>query len=207
MKKIVFILLVFCSVIAKAQTWDEWFKQKQTQKKYLLEQIVAFEEYLKDIQKGYAVVSSGIQTVKDITNGEFNLHNVFFSSLGTVNPTIKDMAAVADIIAMQAAIIRKFKTVTNAGGSPDETAYIGRVYQNLTNACITDINMLLNVLTDHVLQLNDEQRIARIMDIHQSMQDKYVFAQSFVQQASMLSLERMKEQSDINTSRQLYHLK
>jgi hypothetical protein len=194
-------------VAGKAQIWDEWFRQKATQKKYLLQQIAAFEAYLKDIKKGYAAVITGIQAINDITHGEFNLHNDFFSSLGMVNLQIKNMAAVADIITKQAVIVRKFKSLANAAVSSDEAAYIGRIYQNVTNACITDINMLIDILTDHVLQLNDEQRIKRIIELHQSIQDKYMFAQSFTGQVSILLQQRIKEWSDINTVRVLYNLK
>jgi len=209
MKTILSIIICLSTCVANAQTWDEWMNQKATQKKYLLQQIAAFEEHLQDIRKGYAVVSSGIQTVKDITNGEFNLHNLFFSSLGTVNPKIKNIAEVADIIAMQLSIVKTFRNAisNNTISSADEVAYIGRVYNTITSACLQDIDMLLAVLTDRVMQLRDEERINRIMAIHASMQDKYDFTKAFTNSSLLLNGQRQQEANEISSLKQLYQLK
>ncbi len=61
------ILLVIATVLlfqsANAQTWDEWFKQKKTQKKYLVQQIAALRVYLDYLKKGYTVVHNGLNTI------------------------------------------------------------------------------------------------------------------------------------------------
>src|SRR3954469_10258998 len=105
------ILLVIATVLlfqsADAQTWDEWFKQKKTQKKYLVQQIAALRVYLDYLKKGYAVVHNGLNTIEHIKNGNFNLDRDFFSSLKNVNPAIKNTAKVADIIAFQIFISRE----------------------------------------------------------------------------------------------------
>lgn len=58
MKKISIILFIMFFVNrSHAQTWDEWFNQKSTQKKYLLQQIAAFEAYLSYAKKGYDIAN------------------------------------------------------------------------------------------------------------------------------------------------------
>lgn len=81
-------LLLFVGTNAFGQTWGEFFSQKKTQKKYLLEQLVALKMYAGYLKKGYDIVGSGIGTVWDIKNGEFSLHSTFFSSLKSVNPIL-----------------------------------------------------------------------------------------------------------------------
>ena len=52
---------------------------KKTQKKYLLQQIAALKVYISYAKKGYNIVSSGINTIRDIKKGELNLHNNFYN--------------------------------------------------------------------------------------------------------------------------------
>ncbi len=90
-------LVVLCIMLAafpfqliRAQTFSEWFRQKKTQQRYLLEQIAALRVYAGYVHKGYGIVSDGLQTVRDITNVEFNLHGFFISGVSgaaTRNPT------------------------------------------------------------------------------------------------------------------------
>src|SRR5260221_4860823 len=105
MKMIFIILSLFvCIQAGHAQTYDEWFRQKKTQKKYLLQQIAALQVYIDYAKKGYDIASKGLNTIRDIKNGDFNLHRDFFGSLKQVNPKIKKYAKVADIIAYQVSI-------------------------------------------------------------------------------------------------------
>ena len=49
------ILFVLAGGLSQAQTFNEWFRQKATQKKYLIQQIAALQVYLDYVQKGYAI--------------------------------------------------------------------------------------------------------------------------------------------------------
>lgn len=208
MKLLLILLLIFFNPgLIHAQTWDEWFKQKKTQKKYLQDQIAALQTYMATAEKGYKIVSDGIHTIANIKNGEFNLHTLFFSSLKTVNSNIKNAAIVAEIIAYGAAVIEKFKTVGKQNLNNDEIAYISNVYSHILTASLQDINALTDVITDGKLQLSDDERMQRIAELHNSMWDKYQFAQSFVNDASLLSVQRQQSVNDIIISQQLYHIK
>ena len=111
MKRILLLATVglFAFHSSGAQTTDEWLNQKATQKKYLLQQIAALQVYLGYAKKGYTIVTSGVNTIRNIKNGDFNLHRDFFSRLKNVNPAIRRYAKVADIISYQVKIIRQTK--------------------------------------------------------------------------------------------------
>lgn len=212
MKKLLSILiLTMCVNLCHAQTWAEWFQQKQTQKKYLVEQIAALQVYLGYAKKGYDIASKGIHTISDIKNGEFNLHGIFFNSLKAVNPQIKNVAEVAAIIALQISIVEHFKSSIKSYHESqqfnnDELNYIGKVYADLTADCIQDIDQLIAVITDNTFQMTDDERLTQINFIYADMLDKNQFTQSFTNSATLLAQQRTKEQNDISVSQNLYGL-
>src|SRR5690606_37042983 len=93
---------------AHAQTWDEWFQQKKTQKKYLIKQVAALQIYLGYVKKGYEIARQGLNLIGDIKDGDFSLHKDYFESLKAVNPAIRNSAKVAEIILLQKLIMRDF---------------------------------------------------------------------------------------------------
>jgi hypothetical protein len=111
MKKIILlpVIAVLLFYESNAQVFNEWFRQKTTQKKYLLQQIAALQVYIGYAKKGYNIVSSGINTIRDIKKGDFNLHSTFFNALKSINPKISRYVKVADIISYQVRIIKLAK--------------------------------------------------------------------------------------------------
>lgn len=205
--KTITILALFFCVQSHAQTWDEWFRQKKTQKKYLLQQIAALQTYISTAEKGYKIASDGIHAISNIKNGEFNLHGLFFNSLKTVNPKIKNATVVAEIIAYQIAIVNKFKNIGKQNLNSNEVAYIGKVYSNVITESLKDIDALITIITDNELQMTDDERIRRITALHTDMQDKFMFSQSFTNNANILSMQKQQQLNDAVTAARLYNLK
>lgn len=99
MKKLIMLCLFAAIATAtQAQNVAELTKQKKTQKKYLIEQIVALQLYISYVKKGYSIAKEGLNTISAFKRGEFNLHTNYFNSLKSVNPKIKQYAKVADIM-------------------------------------------------------------------------------------------------------------
>lgn len=202
MRAIVFGALLLACSITHAQTTDEWLKQKETKKKYLLQQIAALKIYLTYAEKGYAIAHKGLQTIHSIKKGDFNLHNDFFNSLKQVNPVIKNWSRVADIIAVQVMIVRQVKEAIasvkqNGQFTQDEMDYCKIVFNRLLVDCLNDIDELVLVTTSGELEMKDNERIKRIENLWLDMQDKYVFSTSFADEMKALSVQRMSEQNEI----------
>jgi hypothetical protein len=214
MKKTFLMLLLFLSAAGslQAQTFSEWFRQKKTQKKYLLQQIAALQVYIEYAQKGYKIAKEGLTTIGGFTKGEFNLHGDYFNSLKMVNPEIKRYAKVADIIAMQLKIVQDYNRGygqiirTNAFNS-EELDYIRRVFGRLLDDCEETLDELIAVTTNSKLEMQDDERMARIDKLYLDMQDKYTFSQSFSNDAKTLAAARVKENKDVQTSRALQGIK
>lgn len=207
MKKIM-ILLVSCFLVAgsiHAQTWQEWFQQKKTQKLYLIQQIAALKVYLGYARKGYDIANKGITTVRNIKKGDFDLHRAFLDALKLVNPKIRKYIKVADIIDYQVRIIKATnqtlqKTRSANQFTQSELAYCKQVFDNLLIECSKGIDELLLVISSNILEMKDDERIKRIDNIHIYMQDKYEFCASFCNEMAVLSAQRLADQVEVNHS-------
>ena len=213
MKKI-FLLAGLCLAMhyAKAQTWAEWFQQKETQKKYLLQQIAALKVYLGYAEKGYEIAGKGINTVRNIKNGDFNLHRDFFNSLNEVNPQISRFAKVAGIIVYQLQIVKQSKEALQAllkskQFTPEEMSHIKRVFELLLDECSKTLDELAMVTTSGEVKMTDDERLSRIDGIYTDIQGKYSFACSFKQEIALLSAQRFAEGLQTNRSKLLNGLK
>src|ERR1700676_4411499 len=129
MKKIMLILYTSFAATSylHAQTFDEWFQQKKTQVKYLVNQIAAYQVYTKYLEKGYDIAQNGLTTIHEIKKGEFNLHSGFFNSLKSVNPEIAKYSKVGEIVSYQLAIIKDFRKIRQLRGmSTRELNYLAQ---------------------------------------------------------------------------------
>lgn len=210
MKKILMVGLGFwlCSFSVSAQTWDEWFSQKKTQKKYLIQQIAALKVYLKYLKEGYDVAKKGLGMIGDIKDGNFNDHSTYFQSLGLVNPTVKNASKVALIVVYQSQIISEFRTLDkeckrDPNLTADEVRYVHAVYNNLLQQCESSIDGLNTLITDNTSQLKDDERIERVDQIYEDMKDKYAFTRSFSNSTRMLMTQRAHELQESVGSKKL----
>lgn len=209
MKKLfVLVGLLSVSLLATAQTWEEWMQQKKTRIKRLLEQIAANKVYIEYARKGYKIVTDGLHTIRDIKDGDFHLHIGHFDSLKVVNPKVKGWVKVADIIAAQLRIIKSSKQAINAVRESgqftmDELDYCKNVFEQLLEECLKNIDELVMVITNGELEMTDDERLKRIERIYLDMQDKSAFTASFGNEMSVLAIQRLTEQTELNYSKRL----
>ena len=212
MKKLLIIFsiaLTFSCTEAGAQTFNEWFQQKKTQKKYLVDQIAALKVYLGNLKKGVDIVYRGLNTVSNIKNGNFNLHRDFFSSLKNVKPAISNSAKVADIIAFQIYVIRDMKKIYNfcehnKNFTPEEVRYIAKVHTNMLFLCDASLSELLMIIRSNETEMTDDERLKRIDKIYDDMNDKHAFVQAFSNDTQLISVERDKEKHETDLLRKNY---
>jgi hypothetical protein len=214
MKKIILLSVIAALIFSElnAQVFNELLNQKQTQKKYLLQQIAALQVYIGYAKKGYNIVSSGINTIRDIKKGEFNLHTTFFNSLKNVNPKISRYAKVADIITYQVRIIKLTKQTLQSireakQFTPEEAEYFKKVFDALLDDCVESIDELLAVITPDKLSMKDNERLTRIDKLYLDMQDKFTFCNVMSEDIGILALQRMSEKIEINQSKLINGIK
>lgn len=202
---LVCLLMAFTCQLTQAQTFGEFFNQKKTQKKYLLQQIAALQVYIGYARKGYDIANTGLQSIKDITNGEFGLHTAYITSLKAVSPVIRNNIKVAEIIETQLNITKAFGSIKSSDAlSLSNQLYILDVREKVMDECGKDLEELLLVITSGKLEMSEKERIRRIDRIYSAITDKYGFTIDFVGQVMTLINQRENEQDLINRLRNSY---
>lgn len=194
---------------AQTPTWNELFKQKKTQKKYLIRQVAALKVYLGYLKKGYNIAQKGLTTIGDIRNGTYGLDKDYFNSLKQVSPAIRNSLKVNDILVYQQLIIEEFRKLYNdcnadENFAPDEQDYIGGVYRNILRECNASIDELTMITTTGEAEMKDDERLSRLDKVHEDMQDKYAFTLDFIAGTRLLSMQRAREKNQIKGSKNLY---
>lgn len=212
MKPIILIVLFVISSAVKAQTHDEWARQKKAQKKYLLDQILALRTYSSYLTKGYSVVKGGLNTIQQIKRGDLKLHERFFESFRVVSPAVRQYSKVGDIIRMQfniakrsGAELKRWRTSDQLTAS--EIIYLEGVIDRLLDDCLKTLDALYDVVNDNKLEMKDEGRIQLIDALYQEMVDQNTFLESFTLSANRLVMQRKVEAKGIKLSKQLNGLK
>jgi hypothetical protein len=206
--RILFIgLIVGCTCIkARAQSFEI--------QQLLLdcEKLTQLKDIYSNLVKGYDILSEGYQAVKDISEGNFDLHQLFLDELLKASPVVRKYYKIVEIVNCQMQIVseygaayKRFKVDNNF--SVDEILYIGKVYDNLVNESLEGLGDLTTVLTDGALRASDDERLRQIDQLDKDMKERLVFLRYFNNNTSILSLQRAKEKNDVNTLSGAYGLK
>jgi hypothetical protein len=202
MKKILLILILAPSLA---------FCQSQEAKQLLLdaEKLAQLKALLQNMKTGYQVISKGYTAVRDISQGNFNLHKDFLDGLLQVSPAVKNYKKIADIISYQIAIVKQYKGAfedfkVDKIFTSDEIDYISKVYSNLFNESLKNLDELAMVITAGKLRMSDDERMSAIDKIYASVEDQWNFLSDFNSSTQYLSLQRKSEQAEIEMSKRIY---
>jgi len=212
MKWILIVLLIGQSYRSDAQTWAEWMRQKETQRKYLAQQIAALKVYFQNEKQGYGIADKGLDFIRSNKNGEHRLHQDYFLSLQTVNPAIQNWQKVTSIIAGALQILKLTKDAVNSGIqsgllSSAEIASCRNTTDNLLADCLRDVEELVLLTSPMDYKMTDDERIKRINALFAQMQDRKTFAVAFCSEMEPLFFGRMAEAVETKRSRILNGIK
>lgn len=195
--------MICCCLNLSAQT-------QETQQLLLnVEKLAQLKQILNDMYKGYEIVSKGYNTIKDISQGNFDLHKFFLDGLMQVSPMVKKYKRVIDIIERQGQIVKEYKSAYKRFQASNqfnvtEINYMSQVYTSLLDRSLKGLDELLMVITANQLRMSDEERLAAIDKIFAGMEDKLSFLRSFNRGNTVLAMQRGKEAIDTKISQQLY---
>ncbi|MDQ2753440.1 MAG: hypothetical protein M3R72_10505 [Bacteroidota bacterium] len=212
MKRMILIPILWGSVLAcSAQTSQEWFQQKKTRIQYAALQLMAFQVYMSDLQKGYKTVKGGLNVIHDLKRGDFDLHHNYFGSLVSISEAVKGYDKVKGITFLQMQIVNVSKAIHKLFSSPfllsSEQDYLRATFNNLLKKSSDDIDNANLLTTSNEAQLKESERLEGINDLYQSVKDKYTFAVHLQQSTQLLLLSRSKEKTNTSTLNSLYGLK
>jgi len=199
------LLLLGSVQLCCAQTFAEWFQQKKTQIKYLTEQIAALKQYGSYVKQGYRIAQGGWGGIGNWVKGEFDLHSAYYSSLKTVNPTIKSDPKADGIINYAQLIPQQFDHLVGLSSLDEDTRnYIDKVRAAVLDETDKDLSELQLVIIDGKLEMSDDERMERLDGIYQSVRTQLEFSLAFCNSVRMLIIQRNNSTNDLNTLKNIY---
>ena len=206
MKKILLLGLIICFSIIPEKAHAQ---SAEIQQLILnIEKLSQFKKILRDMKKGYELLSGGYKTVKDMSEGNFSLHKTFLDALMQVSPMVKNYKKVTDIINYQILLVKESRNglsrFSKSGNfNEKEIKYFETVYGNLLNLSLRNLDELTMVVTADKLRMSDDERLEAVDAIFLEMQDKLVFLRDFNATSNILLLQRAKERNDVQASETL----
>lgn len=193
MKKIILLLLLFVGT-TKIQLASAQAAELQ-QLALNIEKLAQFKGILSDLKNGYRIVSQGYGTIKNISEGNFSVHQVFVDGLMAVNPKLARYSKVPAIISGQVRILQEYKSAwrqlaTGGRFTEKELDYMLRVYSNLLDKSLKNTDELTMVLTAGELRMSDDERINAIDRLYTDMNEKISFLRSFNKRAFSIDSRR-----------------
>lgn len=176
-----------------------------------VEKLAQLKNILADLKKGYEIVSAGYGTIKNISQGTFDLHKAFLDRLLDVSPVVRNYRRVADIVTTEINILGDYKKAyrqfTQSGKfTPSELEYISGVYSRLFDQSVNNLEALARVITAGKLRMSDDERLNAIDAIWKDVEDSYTFLKHFNNETKVLALQRTKEQQEIGGVKKLYNI-
>jgi hypothetical protein len=167
-----------------------------------VEKLTQLKSILSDMKKGYTILTTGYNSVKNIAQGNFSLHETFLDGLMLVSPEVRKYHKVADVITYQGNILSEYKSAykrfSGSGSfSVAELDYLSKVYQKLFNESLQNLDRLLMVITAGKMRMSDDERLQAIDRIYEDTIDKLTFLRSFNRETGMLSIQRTREKADL----------
>lgn len=208
-KTIILISLLFLTALPVFRAWAQ--KNETEQLLLNVEKLAQFKQILADMKKGYEILEGGYSTIRNISEGNFNLHKAFLDGLLEVSPVVRSYRRVTDISKYQIMLVREYRQAFDRFRKDDnfnsnELAYIGRVYDKLFNESVRNLDELLMVITAGKARMSDDERLLAIDRIYTDMEDKLSFLRYFNNNTKVLAVQRAKERNDAIAMKKIYGL-
>jgi len=170
--------------------------------------------WLQNAQKELENVMSKLKLdeISDWVEKQRTLYKDYFEELQKVKDIIASYDRIKQITTMQEQIIRDYKKTFDLFKqddhfSPKEIIYMGQVYDGMLSASAKSLEQLSLVTNSFVTQMTDAKRLEIINAAAVSMTAVYNDLKLFNNQNIVLSLQRTRDQHDINSIKALYNLK
>lgn len=179
--------------------------------KEMIQQIIALKTFLAYAKQGYKIVTSGLRTVNNIKNGDFNLHDLKFDQLRQISPAVRRYATLSGLVIMQTNLMLSGNKLLR---EIDQQDILNKNEQNFCRGSVTMImseckqyvDELIQLLTAYELELKDDERINRIAQLKERTILLERSVRSLREELQLLLRNRINEQQTLRISRQLNNL-
>lgn len=211
MKQVFLIALATMAGYVHTTKAQSVFNQNQTMLERGIKQIMLLKTYTGYLEKGYKIVNGGWNAVKEIKNGEWNLHGIYYGSLATVNPKIAGYDNVHAILSRSEKTMQIGKATlleANQAGilTPAEKTALRNTMDNLCRDVLSSLNRLELILTNNKLKMTDDERLKAIDELDESAIKNLRAAKGISRQIAVIVSSRKKAKEETIRLKQWYGL-
>lgn len=141
-----------------------------------------------------------------------SLYKDYFDELWKVKNLISYYHRVKEITAKQLQLLAAYKKALALSKKDDhftaqEIEYMGKVYSGILKESVQNLDQIFLVINSFSLQISDAKRLEIIDAAAAEIDQNYTDLVKFNHQNVMLSLQRSKDQNEVNIVRSLYGIK
>jgi hypothetical protein len=173
-----------------AQTAEEFFRQRQTKRKYALLEIAQWKIYATYLSKGISIARKGLNTIEQLKSGNWKLDANFFDHLLKPGNAIKQFARLGELKKYPQYINDQKQQLISYMQqhhySQAEINYISSVMKKLLLECQSTLQQLEQITAKDQVQLSDDQRITRIAALKEEMKQQVSYTRKIVNEVKII---------------------
>lgn len=149
--------------------------------------------------------------IGDWAKKQKDLYGNYFEELWKVKNTLRTYQGIKNIVAQQLMIAQEYSRAFNRSKKDKnftiaELYFMQKVYRGILEESLKNISQVQLVITAFSTQMTDAKRLEIVQDAAYNMESNLADLRQFNQQNIRASLQRAKDQNDINAVKQLYGL-
>ena len=142
-------------------------------------------------------------------NKQKELYANYFDELSKVKAVINGYQAVKEVINGQQQLVKEYATALSLSKqdknfTPPEIDYMGQVYTGILEQSLKSLEQLGLAINAFTTQMTDAKRLIIIHAAADDIEKRLTDLRQFNQQNIRVSLQRAKQQNDVNAIRKLY---
>jgi ATP-dependent 26S proteasome regulatory subunit len=150
-----------------------------------------------------------LQEIADWVQKQKDLYQDYFNELWKVKTVIAYYKRVTEIIDKQKQLVSEYKQAyalvqKDKHFTPSEIKYMYSVYSGIIGESVKSLDQILGIIESFTVQMSDAERLKLINQSADDIETQIGDLHQFNNQAIQLSLQRAKDQEDVNAVRQLY---
>jgi hypothetical protein len=150
--------------------------------------------------------------ISDWVEKQRKLYAGYYEELWRVKSAITYYQKVKDIVQKQAQLVNEYKRASalfkqDQHFATDDIKYIENVYSGILDQSLKNLDGLYLVINSFVTQMSDAKRLQLINVADTGIEQNLTDLRQFNNQNIRLSLQRAKDQSEINAVKALYGIK
>jgi hypothetical protein len=166
------------------------------------------------LQNAQKVVETQLNQLKlsqiaGVSKQQTDLFTQYYNDLFTVKEIITDYEQVKNITLRQEMLVKEYQsawslTQQDKHFSAAELSHISSVYTGILQQSVNNLDQLLALINSFKTQMSDGKRMELIGNTSKHIDQNYYDLKQFNNENIMLSLQRAKDENDIQATKNLY---